>query len=1540
MIIKDNERKIAQMRRKAQKWQSDRSQKLSLQKLSPWFWFVGSYCTVWLSIDNGSLQAQITSDGTLATEVNTIDNVTEITGGTRANSNLFHSFRDFSLATNNTAFFNNGLDISNIISRVTGGNISSIDGLIKANGNANLILINPSGINFGGNASLDIGGSFLGSTADSLMFEDGTVFSATDIQTEPILTVSVPLGLQLGQNSGTIRVSGSGHNLTVADPLFSAIAFGEQSGLRVKSGQTLALVGGEVIIDGGTIAAPGGRIELGSVTEGIVNIDLADSGWRLGYENINAFDNIQLRSQALGDVSGTESIPGGAIQVRGKQLSLNDGSLLLVQNQADRAAGIIDVNTSESVTVSGTNDNGTIRSSLTNETLGTGRGGDVKITTSQLTVDEGATIVAKTLQPGTATGGNVEINASDSVRVIGASSINPSVTSSIVAASFGGGDGGNNTITTNFLNAIAGGTVAATAFNTGNGGDLNITADTIELVGIEPNVFAPSALTASTLGAGNAGNLTIDTSTLTVLQGARVDASTTATGNAGNVAIAATDLITIDGTVPGSLNPSLIVAAGNILDPTLQELLKLPAVPSGDSGNVTVTTPQLQITAGGQLTVRNDGTGDAGNLQVEADTISLRNGGGITAATQVGKGGNMELQVKDSLSLSGGSQISRDNFGAGAAGAINIAADVLNISDRSFITTTTFDGGDGGNINILATDINITGTGFAEFQQNFQLAALTGTLQPGNRGTGIFIGTATTGNAGNLIIDTESLNLSEGAIIFAPVFSAGMGGDIKIDATDIDLNASALQLGAAVGSLESASSGDIHLETERLIVRDGGTVINVTFGDAAGGDVNINATESIELRDSPIESIVLTGIYTNTSLGSGTGGDININTGKLTVEDAVIGSNTGALVPDGVIPIGGSGGNINIQAEDTIEAGGIPANPVFSSSGIGTTTYSASDAGDLTISTGKLIIRDGADFASATLGAGNGGKLTVNAAESVELIGTTTVKGMNRGGLLATSGRGEFPNLEATGASGDIRVTTSELTVRNGASVDVQSLGIGDTGNLEIIADSILLDNQGTISAATQSGVGGNIQIDTNTLQLNRGLINASIFGEGTGGNIEIEARDSIEVKGSGFDFLQDNFFALRFLSPEALANLDPSGIIEGILAATTGDGQAGTIDIETASLQLNNGGLIATSTIGNGAAGSIALDTSQSLKVDASIITASTLSTGQGGNIDINTGKLEVLAGGQVIASSLASGDGGNLTIDATESVTVKGTLADNISIADLPPAATENGGDLTTANPQLNINSSSAISVASSGTGDAGTLNINADSIFLDRQGTISAATQTGTGGNIMLSAGNIIWRGGSTTTATALGSGNGGNITIDANNLAILEGSQLTADANRGMGGNIQIDTQGLFVCGECQISTSSRLGVDGVVDIETIEPDTQLEAVDLPQQLTQATESVAIACAAENRPNSSELTITGRGGLPPRPKEPLSGESLTDFGTYVSQVKRSPSTTKNVSTLPPPARSWYVDAKGTVVLAPESSATIPQDVRLNSPDCHIR
>jgi filamentous hemagglutinin family protein len=191
-------------------------------------------------------EAPITSDGTTATDVTTPDGSNfDINGGDKAGGNLFHSFGNFSVPNGGSANFLNSPDIVNIINRVTGGKISDIQGLISAQGGANLFLINPAGIVFGANASLNIGGSFLGSTADSLLFDDGTEFSATN-PTKPLLTVNAPIGLNLRDNPGDITLN----NSTV----------------EINAGKNVSLVGGNIALDNSELSLSGGRIELGGLS--------------------------------------------------------------------------------------------------------------------------------------------------------------------------------------------------------------------------------------------------------------------------------------------------------------------------------------------------------------------------------------------------------------------------------------------------------------------------------------------------------------------------------------------------------------------------------------------------------------------------------------------------------------------------------------------------------------------------------------------------------------------------------------------------------------------------------------------------------------------------------------------------------------------------------------------------------------------------------------------------------------------------------------------------------------------------------------------------------------------------------------------------------------------------------------------------------------------------------------------------------------------------------------------------------------------------
>ncbi len=672
-----------------------------------------------------AVYAQVIKDATLPTRVNTTDNlnftIDSINNRNRVGNNLFHSFKEFSIPTGGSAVFNNPTDVVNIINRVTGGSISNIDGLIKANGNANLFLINPAGIVFGKNARLDIGGSFFGSTAESIKFIDGE-FSAINTTTEPLLSINVPLGLQMGSNSGGIEVQGDGYTTNSNDAdLFNPFIVTNVNGLRVREGNTLALVGNEVSLNGGIVAADSGKVELGSVNSGLVNINSTTKGLILDYDNIENLSDIKFYSQALADASGTGS---GSIQLQGRNISIKDGSKVFIQSRGLESGGDIIATATDSIEIIGTSLNRSFTSAFLTNAVGIGDAADITVSTPHLLLLGGGTILSKTFNSGK--GGNISINAFESLQINKTSPINPihfgdiltysfgsgkagdiniyakdlSISSQYIAsASYNEGDSGNIYISAKNLTNLNGGIISSTTLATGKGGDVTVNSQSIKLIGFDFNTFTPSGLSASTLGIGNAGNLAVNTRSLVIQDSARVDSSTFAFGKSGSVTINAKDFIEVSGTVKGSVNPSLIISSANIVDESLQKLFGLPAIPSGNSGNVEINTPILKVNNGAEVTVRNDGTGKGGILNINAKIILLNSKGKITASTQSGTGGNIDLQVKDGLILRNQSLISTESLGTGNGGNININSPVIAGLENSDIVANASEG-NGGNINI------------------------------------------------------------------------------------------------------------------------------------------------------------------------------------------------------------------------------------------------------------------------------------------------------------------------------------------------------------------------------------------------------------------------------------------------------------------------------------------------------------------------------------------------------------------------------------------------------------------------------------------------------------------------------------------------------------------------------------------------------------------------------------------------------------------------------------------------------------------------
>ncbi|WP_293073929.1 filamentous hemagglutinin N-terminal domain-containing protein, partial [Moorena sp. SIO4A5] len=650
---------------------------------------------------------QITPDNTLGNEssivtpnVNVNGNLADfIEGGAIRESNLFHSFSDFNVAEFGRVYFANPAGVANILSRVTGAKVSNILGTLGVLGNANLFLINPNGIFFGPNSRLDLGGSFFGSTADSVLFDDGTVFSTKNPNGKPLLTINIPSGLQYGSNPGSIT--------------------NQSSLFQVPDGQTLGLIGGEVTIPGGVLGALDGRIELGSVGNGVVNLTPTDSSFVLDYSAVQEFQDISLSEFALVTTSGEG---GGSIQVQGANVSLRDRSLVFASTNGSGSGGGIVVGASQ-VSLEG-------GSGISTNVFGSGQGGDVSITTGQLMVSDGAQVSAATRGEGD--GGNLTVDASSKVQLIGTSA-DGRFPSGLLNITQGTGKAGDLSITTGQLILKDGAQVLAVTRGEGEGGSLSVDASsTVQVIGRSADGRFPSRLSTETFGTGNADNVSITTGQLIVSDGARVSAGTRGEGDGGDLIVDADSTVQVIGTsADGRIASGLFTATQG----------------TGKTGNLNITTGQLMVSDGAQVSAGTFGEGDGGNLTVDASsTVQVI---GTSADGQFASG--LFTQAE----------------GTGKAGELlKITTEQLIVKDGAQVSASTLGQGDGGNLTVDADS----------------KVELIGTSADGQFASGLATETLGKKNAGNLSITTGQLMVSDGAVVSAATFGKGDGGDLIVDA--------------------------------------------------------------------------------------------------------------------------------------------------------------------------------------------------------------------------------------------------------------------------------------------------------------------------------------------------------------------------------------------------------------------------------------------------------------------------------------------------------------------------------------------------------------------------------------------------------------------------------------------------------------------------------------------------------------------------------------------------------------------------------------
>ena len=819
---------------------------------------------IWPSLVLAQVSTTITSTtgvGNFGTSIKTDGPKVEITGGTRPGNgmNLFHSFSQFNVGSGDTAQFLNttpSLPTSNILSRVTGGSPSNIFGTIDTLSypGANLFLMNPAGIVFGPNSTLNVSGSVAFTTADYLRLADNGsttgIFHANARETSLLTSTPVVAFGFLGMNPEAIEVKGSK--------------------LALKSDQSISLVGGNITMESGTLVAGNQVYMAGVASPGEILTGTLASAANINGQSPGAFGNVQI---SQGSNIDTSDSGGGTIRIRGGHLVIAGSDIFAKTGDISFDANAIQIT------------NFTHIATFTDTTT---KAGNIRFEASK-DIEIGSAVQIEslaTIAPGDA--GNITFRS-------GQGNINFTNGATVTSQAFDGGrDTGSIEIDAqhgdihldNSSRAFL-----AVSENTGKMGGIRISANNVDMrqkARIDIDNGSTHVAAAIEIFARGLLRLT-----------GKSEIETTATGNKANVAanviLKAQEIRIEEGSkLSADTEVSSSGAGGNLI---IQGLL-------GPADSVRIDGPGSGIFLGTQ------GVGPGGTIDLSTRLLLLHNGGVISAATSgvapSATGGSITVTATDQLTLSSNASITASTSGPGNAGNILVKANDIAVSGGSNITASSTGPGNAGTVTIQglqgpASSLLINGVNSGVFTKtndtgaggDIKISSNSVRMQDEGRISGETSGTAATATGGRVGVEGDRIRIESGALVTSSSAGAGSGGNITLAARESVTVLDGASVSAS--STGTGAAGNIEIDAGKQLDVQRGS-ITTQSNELNGGNINIRAIDLLRVVDGKISTSALNGggnggtitidpkvvLLQNSDIlaqaNRGTGGDISITT--------------------------------------------------------------------------------------------------------------------------------------------------------------------------------------------------------------------------------------------------------------------------------------------------------------------------------------------------------------------------------------------------------------------------------------------------------------------------------------------------------------------------------------------------------------------------------------------------------------------------------------------------------------------------------------